>query len=40
MARTVKVVGMKTFDGAITPSQIFVENDEGKWEEVKVSTMM
>ena len=40
MARTVKVVGMKTFDGAITPSQIFVKNDEGKWEEVKVGTMM
>ncbi len=40
MAKTVKVVGMKTFDGAITPSQIFIKNDEGKWEEVKVGTMM
>lgn len=40
MAKTVKVVGMKTFGGAITPSKIFVKNEDGKWEEVKVGTMM
>jgi hypothetical protein len=40
MAKEVKVVGMKTFEGAITPSQLFVKNNKGKWEEVKVGTMM
>jgi len=40
MAKEVKVVGMATFEGAITPSKVFVKNDKGKWEEVKVGTMM
>ncbi|MDH3215009.1 MAG: hypothetical protein OEN01_01805 [Candidatus Krumholzibacteria bacterium] len=40
MAKTVKVVGMKTFKGAVTPNQVFVKNAEGEWEEVKIATMM
>lgn len=40
MAKEVKVIGMQTFEGAITPSKIFVKNAKGKWEEVKVGTMM
>jgi hypothetical protein len=40
MAETVKVVGMKTLKGAITPTQVFVKNSDGEWEEVKIATMM
>ncbi len=40
MAQTVKVVGTVTFAGAITPSEIFVKNEAGEWEEAKILTMM
>lgn len=40
MARTVKVVGKKAFNGAIIPDKVFVKTEDGKWEEVKVATMM
>ena len=40
MARTVKVTGMHAYEGGIIPEQVWVKNDEGKWEEVKIATMM
>ena len=40
MAQTVKVVGMKTLNGAITPTKVFVKNADGEWEEVKFATTM
>ena len=40
MAKTVKVTGMATFEGAVTPSKVWVKNDKGGWDEVKIATMM
>lgn len=40
MTQTVKVVGTVTFAGAIIPSEIFVKNEAGEWEEAKILTMM
>jgi predicted lipoprotein with Yx(FWY)xxD motif len=40
MARTVKVIGMESLEGAIIPNKVFVKNAAGKWEEVKIATMM
>ncbi|MFQ5510940.1 MAG: hypothetical protein ACE5EO_03740 [Candidatus Krumholzibacteriia bacterium] len=40
MAKTVKVTGMATFQGAVTPSKVWVKNDKGAWDEVKIATMM
>ena len=40
MAKTVKVKGVETVPGTLLPSQIWVKTDDGKWEEVKIATMM
>lgn len=40
MGATVKATGMETFDHAIIPSKIMVKTKDGKWEEVKIATMM
>lgn len=40
MAKHVRVVGMVPFEGTIIPEKVEVQSAEGKWEEVKITTMM
>ncbi len=40
MARTVKITGKQPFEGSILPEKIWVRGDDGKWEELKIATMM
>ena len=40
MAKEIKVTGTVPFEGSLIPDKIQVKNDNGKWEEVKVATMM
>jgi hypothetical protein len=40
MARTVKVEGTVAYPHGIIPERLWVKNDDGKWEEVKIATMM
>ncbi len=40
MAKEARVTGEMAYAGGIIPSKIEVKNDKGKWEEVKVTTMM
>lgn len=40
MAKEIKVTGTVPFKGSLIPDKIQVKNDNGKWEEVKVTTMM
>ena len=40
LAKTARVTGELAYPGAIIPGKIEVKNDDGKWEEVSVATMM
>ncbi len=40
MAKEARVTGELAYAGGIIPSKIEVKNDDGKWEKVKVATMM
>ncbi len=40
MEKEARVTGEMAYAGGIIPSKIEVKNDKGKWEEVKVTTMM
>jgi hypothetical protein len=40
MAQTVQVIGTEIIDGALAPSQIFVKNENGEWEEVEILNLM
>ncbi len=40
MAKHVRVVGKVPFEGTIIPDKVEVLSEDGKWKEVKITTMM
>ncbi len=40
MAKTVKVTGTQAYPGGIIPDKVWFKTDDGKWEEIKIATMM
>ena len=40
MAKTVKVTGKTAYEHGIIPDKIWYKTKDGKWEEVKIATMM